>query len=371
MFLVLAWFLLAPAASAAVEVKLTWRQEPYRTPPGLAPRLVARDDSSCPVSGYNQCGSQVPDNLCCSTDTNCMIIASNTTIICCPKGSSCDAIKPIVCEVAYQDTLKFPKSSIQTLALNATMETCGSACCPFGYLCQDDSKCILDTNQDDYDFLMSETKSTPVKSESISASASTSTSAPTPTSTSTSTSTSALASETSDDVPNYIIPDQSSITSTAATESSTSDGDSSDSGDDDKGSNIPPGVVAASTVGGVCCLSALGIFIWLKWFRRKRSVTDNPYNTSSEESWGYYSTPGSTRRVYLSRGPDDKFVVTPSTAGFSPPPIPQAPGFREDSDPVELPATPVSMCMWMNLEDASVEEPKLAYVVVAKSPGRR
>ncbi|KAL6402258.1 hypothetical protein AUP68_14728 [Ilyonectria robusta] len=230
-FLVVASFLIAPSVSAAVGVKLSQRSPPpYQRPQLLASRLFDRDDSSCALENYTQCGSQVPDNLCCPDDTKCMIIASNTTIVCCPNGSDCGTIKPIVCNVALQDTAKHPGSPIQTLALSASMETCGSACCPFGYICEGDSH---------------------------------------------------------------------------------------------------------------------------------------------EESWGYFSTPDSTRRVCLARGPDDKFIVTPSTAGFSPPPVLQEPGYRDNSDPVELPATPVSLCMWMNLEDASVEEPKLAYVVPAKHPNRR
>ncbi|KAH6987701.1 hypothetical protein BKA56DRAFT_612459 [Ilyonectria sp. MPI-CAGE-AT-0026] len=366
MFLVMASFLIAPSVSAAVGVKLSQGSPPpYQRHQLLASRLFDRDDSSCALENYTQCGSQVPDNLCCPDDTKCMIIASNTTIVCCPKGSDCDTIKPIVCNVALQDTVKHPGSPIQTLALNASMETCGSACCPFGYICEGDSQCVLDKSQDDYDYLMMESKS----KSSTSKTTSTTTLATKTTSTSTSTSaaTSALVVETSK-VPNYVVPEPSSTTSTAATESSTSDDNPDDA---NKGNTTPTGVVAAGTVGGVCCLAALGIYIWLKWFRKKRSFLNSPQKTSSEESWGYFSTPDSTRRVYLARGPDDKFIVTPSTAGFSPPPVLQEPGYRENSDPVELPATPVSLCMWMNLEDASVEEPKLAYVVPAKHPNRR
>ncbi|KAH7152178.1 hypothetical protein B0J13DRAFT_619759 [Dactylonectria estremocensis] len=367
MFLLLVSLLLDPTASAAVDRKLDWRQPPSlsdRRPRGLAPRLVTLDDSSCPIANYTQCGSQVPDNLCCPDNSHCMILASNTTIVCCPKGSDCGVIKPIVCNVALQDTLDYPKSPIRTIALNASMETCGSACCPFGYICEDDSKCVLDDNQDDYSYLMEETT---IKSfSSTTALSFTSTSMPTPTSASASTSTSVEVVATSE-VPNQVLPEPSSITSTAITESSTSDDSSSD---DKKDGNMPVGVVAAGTVGGVCVFSALGIFIWLKWFRKRNQPINSTPNTPSED-WGFYYSPRTTRHVHLARRSDDKFAITPSTAGFSFTPILQAPRFRQESDPVELPATPVSLCMWMNLEDASVEEPKLAYVVPARPPGPR
>ncbi|KPM44051.1 hypothetical protein AK830_g2533 [Neonectria ditissima] len=350
-FLVVGLFLLTPASSAAVDLslKLSWSQEAppsYQRPRDLSPRVFSRDDSStCALEEYSQCGSQVPDDFCCPNDSQCMVIASNTTIVCCPKGVSCDAIQPIVCDVALQDISNHPDAPIHTLALDKSMKRCGSACCPFGYVCRDGERCQLDDNQDGYDYLVPESVSEPSSS------------------TSTPVSSTALALATSE-VSSTTIPEPSS-TSTGSTEPSNSDDGEEDK---EKGKISPAGVVTACTVGGVCCLAGLGIFIWLKWFRKR---PDSP-NTPSHESWGYFSTPGgSTKQLYLARGPDDKFVVTPSTAGFSPPPIPQAPGRRDNYSPVELPATPVSLCMWMDLEDASVEEPRLAYVLPAKQPAEK
>ncbi|KAK7430342.1 hypothetical protein QQZ08_003090 [Neonectria magnoliae] len=356
MFLVVVLFLVAPASSVAVDLslKLSWSGDAppsYQRPRYLPPRIFTRDDSSsCALEEHSKCGSQVPDDFCCPNDSQCMVIASNTTIVCCPKGVSCDAIQPIVCDVALQDIEEHPDAPIHTLALDKSMKRCGSACCPFGYVCRDGERCQLDDNQTDYDYLIPESLSKP-------------------SSTSTPTSSTALTLETSE-VSSTVITEPSS-TSTSAPQSSNFNNDDEDEDEDEdeeKGKISPAGVVTACTVGGVCCLAGLGIFVWLKWFRKRPDIP----NTPSHESWGYFSTPGgSTKQLYLARGPDDKFVVTPTTAGFSPPPIPQASGRRDNYSPVELPATPVSLCMWMNLEDASVEEPRLAYVMPAKQPPKK
>ncbi|KAK2677264.1 hypothetical protein RAB80_006004 [Fusarium oxysporum f. sp. vasinfectum] len=159
-------------------------------------------------------------------------------------------------------------------------------------------------------------------------------------------------------------PSASADPTTSTTESTTPD----DNEEEEKGSGISPtGAVTAGTVAGVCCLVGVGIFVWMKWFRKKGD-RDTPEMSLARESWGYFSTRSapSTLHLHLARGPDDKFIVTPTTAGFTPSYPPLAPIVDQNQSPVELPATPVSLCMWSNFENAAVEEPKLAYIIPAK-----
>ncbi|KAF4345251.1 hypothetical protein FBEOM_753 [Fusarium beomiforme] len=366
-FLVLVSFLLAPASSAAVEphVRVFAIEEPEspRSVPasflGFSSRYQQRD-GSCPISGDHWCGSNLPGDFCCSSQSDCKVLAANTTALCCPKNSKgeCEIIMPITCNIERQNPTISPEAEVKTLALDQELKHCGSkngarSCCPFGYSCKGNKECVLDKDQDEsYAFLL------PVPEYS-----SATTAASTSTTTSSST-TDVLSIETSE-VPDRIVqpPSASAVPTTSTTESSTPEGD----GEEKKGGISPTGAVTAGTVAGVCCLVGVGIFVWMKWFRKKGDQ-ETPEISLAHESWGYFSTRStpSTRHLHLARGPDDKFIVTPTTAGFTPSYPPLAPIVEEKQSPVELPATPVSLCMWSNFENAAVEEPKLAYVVPAK-----
>ncbi|RSL85008.1 hypothetical protein CDV31_016632 [Fusarium ambrosium] len=358
-FLVLVLFFLAPASPAAVEprLKVISIEEP-ESPTGDSPSFSwfsprhSERDGSCPVSGQTWCGNELPGDFCCPSDSSCKVLAANTTILCCPEGSECNIIKAITCEIASQDPSKYPGAPIKTLAQDQKLKRCGSkSCCPFGYSCDEELRCVRDKDQEEsYAFLIPEPSSTEG-----------------PTSTAEPSSTSPpeyLPVETSE-APEVIpgTPPRASASATStSTESSTPDEEEEQS----RSGVEPTGVVTAGTVAGVCCLAGIGIFVWMKWFRRK-TPKGTPILHDTRESWGYFSSTGSTpmmtKYLRITRGPNEKFVVTPTTPAFSPL---RPPSQRRSESPVELPATPVSLCMWSNLENAAVEEPKLAYVVRAK-----
>ncbi|KAF5019655.1 hypothetical protein F66182_8336 [Fusarium sp. NRRL 66182] len=367
-FLVLVVFLLAPATPAAVQPHLrvipvgeSGASQRTSLSPLDLPSQHHERDGSCPISGDHWCGSNLPGDFCCSSDSFCKILAANTTALCCPNGTkgSCQVILPITCDIKSLSPSRNPQAEIKSLVLNRELKRCGSKsgtqrCCPFGYSCRDDKECVLDKDQDEsYAFLL------PVSEYTSRASPVT-----TPTDTPSLATSDLLSVETSQ-VPDIVLQPPPVATTAATTEPSTSD-----DGDGEKSGGISPtGAVTAGTVAGVCCLAGIGVFLWMKWLRKKKS-RDTPHMPLVRESWGYFSAGGtpSTRHVRLTRGPDDKFIITPTTAGFSPTgPYPLSPAAGgEEQSPVELPATPVSLCMWMNFENAAVEEPKLAFVVPAK-----
>lgn len=345
------------AIDASPQLAVIKGDSTYRSPPDLSRDLFARSDSSsCYSDDYVACGSAVPDNMCCESGTTCMILASNTTIVCCPEGESCNRIHPITCSISQQDTDQHPESTVQTIALNKSMTNCGAGCCPFGYLCNDDDLCELDSNQDHYGYLLSDS-TTELSSTATS------------TSTSALTSTSNLASDATtgtDTVPTLLastgVASAAAETTSSGIEASTQDTASS-----------PTGLIAACSVGGVCCAAAVGVLIWLQWFRKKISARhykkdSYPSAPSPQAGEGYFSTPASfgtpsSTRYLLTRGPDDKFRLTPThKSRFEPQPKPQSRAMSESPlSPIELPATPVSMSIW--IEGAEVEEPRLAYVL--------
>lgn len=373
-FLVLAFFLVAPAACIAVKpslvVRLTQDSILATRPSHLLSDLFPRHhdgDEKCPIPGQRSCGEASPSDFCCPSSHDCMVLAANTTALCCPRGD-CQYIKPIVCNLAFQNVTRYPGAAIKTVALDKKLGRCGGACCPFGYICKGDSRCVRDEDQEDsYAFLIPQSPTT--VSVTIT---------PDPTSASPST---VLSIETSG-VPDAIISEYPPSASATETTIPAKDDQEKEEGG---GGISPTGVVTAGTVAGVCAVAGIGIFIWMRFFRKKHPpatplTPHTPYSKYRQESWGYFSSPASTpmrtRYLHLARGPDDKFVITPSTARFSPPPPPPPPPppintEQKNQSPVELPATPVSMCMWMNLEDAAVEEPRLAYVLPPKQSTQR
>ncbi|KAH6892346.1 hypothetical protein B0T10DRAFT_458059 [Thelonectria olida] len=365
LFLAVVFFILPSCASLAVDSSLRLGavndDSTYPSSPDLSRDIFARvassdsDSSSCYSDEFFQCGSQVPDNMCCGTGTSCMVLASNTTIVCCPEGQTCSRIHTITCNTAQQDSKKHPTSPIQTIALDKEMKKCGNQCCPFGYICnEDENVCDLDSNQDHYDYLMSDS-TTDLPSTTTSPS----------TFTSTSNSASQITTGTGD-IPTLLASTVVTSTGAAETSSSASDTETNDT------ASSPTGLIAACSVGGVCCAAAVGILIWLQWFRKKLAGNSNP-TTPSQQTNQYFGTPGSfgtpasfgtpsSTRYLLARGPDDKFRMTPSTSTFEPPPPPTRRAMSESPlSPIELPATPVSMSGW--IEGAEVEEPRLAYVL--------
>lgn len=122
------------------------------TSPVAAAIIFVRDDK-CAAPGLQSCAggnSGLPDTFCCKTGTECLPLAGKSTVICCPRDRSCDAIKPITCNIAEQNPDANLEAPIKTLALKSALPKCAknNSCCPFGYTCSDDGQiCKKDQDQ--------------------------------------------------------------------------------------------------------------------------------------------------------------------------------------------------------------------------------
>jgi len=113
-----------------------------------AGRLSLREPAVCGGDAtLGACGSPFPSDFCCPLDTTtCTAVneTSFTSVICCPAGQDCSRIAPITCDVTLQNAALFPSSPIHTINLTEPLPTCGDACCPFGYQCQNNACAALD-----------------------------------------------------------------------------------------------------------------------------------------------------------------------------------------------------------------------------------
>jgi hypothetical protein len=110
-------------------------------------REIFERQQSCAVAGYSQC-SGAPSGFCCGADSKCILLARNTTVLCCPNGGSCQIIGPLTCDITQQNNTLYPMAQLKTTNLTGTLTVCGSGCCPFGYSCSGNSICTMNTNQD-------------------------------------------------------------------------------------------------------------------------------------------------------------------------------------------------------------------------------
>ncbi|KAI0393598.1 hypothetical protein F5Y17DRAFT_301784 [Xylariaceae sp. FL0594] len=79
----------------------------------------------------------VINGMCCKNDTVPIILAGGTTVVCCPQGTDCDTMKPLVeCSPhafdPYGDNEVPP--DIQSIYLDR-LPVCQTGCCPWGYTC--------------------------------------------------------------------------------------------------------------------------------------------------------------------------------------------------------------------------------------------
>ncbi|KAI1490367.1 hypothetical protein F5X96DRAFT_556265 [Biscogniauxia mediterranea] len=118
---------------------------------------------SCPQGDYLPCGQGLPGNFCCESGQTCLALAGSTTALCCPRGSSCSVIQPITCDIQFQNVTAFPESEIFTTNLSQPLPACGKGtCCPFGFRCNGEETCIIETAN-----TTNTTLSTPAASSSI------------------------------------------------------------------------------------------------------------------------------------------------------------------------------------------------------------
>ena len=140
--------------------------------------LSTRQSSTCGGdSSLNQCGGTFPSEFCCAADTRCLLLNTTSSVIatlCCPAGHDCRTINPVDCSENLQNATSNPSSPLHA-SPPLTLQSCGTACCPMGYLCSGGSCFAIDSSP----------TSPSVSSSSGLATSSTSTSAsPSPTSSS-------------------------------------------------------------------------------------------------------------------------------------------------------------------------------------------
>ncbi|KAI1659608.1 hypothetical protein F4813DRAFT_353470 [Daldinia decipiens] len=94
---------------------------------------------------YSPCDPPAPPDFYCTIDTSCIVLAANTTVLCCPKegGGDCQEINVIACNLDQQGAF----SSVQTTVKEGKLPTCGIGCCPWGYHCGPDDLCYMDDDQ--------------------------------------------------------------------------------------------------------------------------------------------------------------------------------------------------------------------------------
>ncbi|KAI0851877.1 hypothetical protein F5Y00DRAFT_259365 [Daldinia vernicosa] len=94
---------------------------------------------------YSPCDPPAPPDFYCTIDTSCIVLAANTTVLCCPKASSgnCQEINIIACNLDQQNSF----SSVQTIVKEGKLPKCGTGCCPWGYHCGPDDFCYMDEDQ--------------------------------------------------------------------------------------------------------------------------------------------------------------------------------------------------------------------------------
>ncbi|KAK0729140.1 hypothetical protein B0T21DRAFT_350067 [Apiosordaria backusii] len=109
--------------------------------------IFARQEDTCAAPNFSACGNaNVPSSFCCPAGDKCIVLAGNTTVVCCPSTSTCQKLRPIDCNIELQDAEKAPDSVIKTTALGGSLPKCGSDCCPFGYSCVN-GECVMNSNQ--------------------------------------------------------------------------------------------------------------------------------------------------------------------------------------------------------------------------------
>lgn len=123
--------------------------------------------TTCGDPNNTQCSQAgLPSNFCCAPSSDCVVLAANTTVLCCPTGSSCSTIKSVSCDITLQNVTAHPDISLMTTALTAVLPTCGNGCCPFGYSCNTAQDCVLNADQNIAPTLSSASSTTSTASSS-------------------------------------------------------------------------------------------------------------------------------------------------------------------------------------------------------------
>ncbi|KAK1999712.1 hypothetical protein LX36DRAFT_466827 [Colletotrichum falcatum] len=304
----------------------------------LVPKTL-RPNSSCPVKGYNACGNGMADYFCCPSDTTCLVLAENTTALCCPKGASCDVISPIICDITAQDVIENPTSPIHTTKLEEPLPSCGSRCCPFGYTCQGSSACVLDQTQKSHASTSElPTTSTKITTSETQTATQAATSTPSESVPATPTPSASLGREPS--APLATVPTETPAAATSA------------------GNSTPGGLIAGTTVAAVASVAFLTCLLWLK----RRSISEK-FGTALPRPWQQLRGQSSEQDVSLPRynSPPPAYTIEMKAPLKNTTFRHYSPESVGDIVPVELPATPVSFSMWNVREEGEARRPRTHY----------
>lgn len=229
-----------------------------------------QDSQVCGASNLSPCNlSGLPKDLCCTEGSYCLVGAVNTTIICCPEGAGCEAIRPIVCDLNAQDPNQAPESLVKTILLGGSLPVCGNGCCPWGYTCDttgsEGAVCRRDEDQNKF-------PDGAVIPGLVSSSQS-----------STATSLSVVPTSIIEVTPTSILSSTLGATSTAApvvgdSEDTEEEGDKQGSEDDGNNTGLIAGVVVGAIT--LSIIIAAGIFCCVRT-RRKNKSNNNSHTRSA------------------------------------------------------------------------------------------
>lgn len=292
--------------------------------------------NSCASSGYSSCGKGLPDNFCCPSESTCLILASNTTAICCPAGQDCSTIRTITCDIQQQNITVSPESEVLTTSLSKALPSCGINCCPFGYRCNADLDCELEKESASAATMPSTTVTSSSAQKSITITDSTSYS-PSPT------------------VPTpYASATQQSAYSTSTAVLDAASNPNTENGPN--GSENRTRIAVGCTVGAAGFISVLGALIYF-WTRPKRSKTRNAQASIEGQSTWKQGRPRHDRQ-----GSElTKFHTWRGQSYYAPAATKHNRVLLKHSEPVyyaELPATPVPFSVW-NRDQTLFREPPM------------
>ncbi|KAL5614585.1 hypothetical protein BROUX41_004683 [Berkeleyomyces rouxiae] len=240
--------------------------------------IFSRSDT-CVAASLTSCSSALPTNFCCPTSYACLALAANTTAMCCPGGSTCKRILPILCDIGLQSPSFNMSAIVKTTLLDYKLPTCGQACCPFGYQCETNGNTAVCVMKDDQSVLPDGV----VLSSSSAVRSSTSSAAPTTSTTSTSDiTTTTSANLTSTTATSSQQPSSTIIPTTTLVESPTSlyaglpfptDPFSASSPSPSPPPSSSPSSSTDKIVGGVIgAISGIVLFLFLfLWLRRRHA----------------------------------------------------------------------------------------------------
>ncbi|KAI2638286.1 hypothetical protein GGS21DRAFT_488997 [Xylaria nigripes] len=94
------------------------------------------DDGSIGKCGDDQ-WPFIINGMCCAEDTQPIVLAGGTSVICCPHDADCTTIEPTTCQLDDYNPVPEGKNppEIATIFKGKDLPKCGLGCCIWGYDC--------------------------------------------------------------------------------------------------------------------------------------------------------------------------------------------------------------------------------------------